>query len=117
MIRATHEEPMDLGIVPDLRPLDLEARIEGTAWCLRCQAQTPYGRQTVEFLGNAVKSTSFCLRCGERIHPSAEDHETARRLRNQGRRVKMGAALLVGLLLVLPILIVALTVWLLWRLL
>jgi hypothetical protein len=107
---------MELGTVPDLSPVDPEARIEGRAWCLRCQEQTPYQRETIEFLGNAVKSATFCLRCGERIHARAGDEESAKRLRNERRRVKMGAALLVGLLLSVPVLMVALTVWLLWRL-
>ena len=108
---------MDLGVVPDARPLDPEARIEGRAWCLRCQAETSYGRKTVEFLGNAVKSTCFCLTCGERIHPGAGDRQSAKRLRREGRRVRMAAALTVGVMLVFPIVLVALAAWLLWRLL
>jgi hypothetical protein len=106
---------MDLGVVPDAGPLDPEARIEGKAWCLRCQAETAYRRETVEFLGNAVKSSYFCLACGERIHPGGGDHESARHLRTEGRRLRVAATLTVGILLFLPVLFVALMAWLLWR--
>ena len=102
--------------VPDAGPQDPEAAIEGEAWCLRCDQQTGYRLEKVEFLGNPVKSSFFCIQCGTRIHPQGSDRKSARRLRGSGLRLRAGAAISFVLILLAPVLIVLLVVYFLWSL-
>ena len=93
------------------------ALTEGKSWCLRCGAQTPHGRDTIEFLGNPVKATYFCLRCGGRVDPGAKDRVTASRLRNEGFRLRAAAGLSFAVMLLLPPVLLAALVWIVWHIL
>jgi hypothetical protein len=115
IIREIRENGVDLGIIPDGLPLDDNAQTEGRSWCLRCRAVTAHRRETVEFLGNAVRANFYCLKCGGRIHPGAMDHQTARRRSAEGRRLRIAAGLTVAVMLLIPVVLVALLGWMLWR--
>ena len=108
---------MELGTIPDGPPPDSDARAEGKSWCLRCKTETAYGARTVEFLGNAVKASYFCLQCDGRIHPGALNQQMARRFRAEARRVRLAAGLTVGVMLLLPVLVLAVIGWAIWRIL
>ena len=54
------------GVIPT-QVQDDESRAEGKS-CL-CDGLTLHRRESIEFLGNPVKATYFCLQCGERTHP------------------------------------------------
>ena len=108
---------MDFGVVPDVPLLEPEARADGRAWCLRCAGEISYRVENVEFLGNPVRSTCFCLRCGNRVHPGAMDGRTARRKRSESRWTRMGAAVVFALIILLPVLLVAAILALIWRML
>ena len=108
---------MELGVIPDAQAPDDESRSDGKSWCLCCDAQTLYRRESIEFLGNPVKASYFCLRCGERTDPRAADRITARSLRNEGRRLRAAAGVSFALMLLLPLLLLAAIFWLVWRIL
>jgi len=108
---------MELGVIPDALAQDDESRAEGKSWCLTCDAQTQHRRESIEFLGNPVKASYFCLQCGERTHPLAADRKMARALRGEGRRLRVAAGLSFGLMLLLPLLLIAGICWLAWRIL
>lgn len=94
-----------------------DALAEGKSWCLRCAAQTPHRRATLEFLGNPVKASYFCLRCGDRVDPRAMDGLTASRLRVEGFRLRAAAGFSFAAMLLLPPLLLAALIWLIWRIL
>ena len=96
---------------------DYDPAAEGKAWCPACDALTRYRAEKVEFLGNPVKATFFCLDCGTRIFHQAQDGSAARRLRSQNRRLRLKAGAALGGMLILPILAAVLALWLLLRLL
>jgi hypothetical protein len=108
---------MELGVIPDARAPDQESRTEGKSWCLGCDDLTPFRRESIEFLGNPVKASYFCLQCGERTHPLAADRQKARSLRNEGRRLRVAAGVSFGLMLLLPLFLLAGIFWLAWRIL
>ena len=91
------------------------ALAEGKSWCLRCGTQTPHGRDTIEFLGNPVKASYFCLRCGGRVDPTATDRVTASRLRHEGIRLRAAAGVSFAAMLLFPPLVLATLLWLFWR--
>ena len=90
---------------------------EGTTWCTRCGQESGYRSARVEFLGNPVMVSCFCVECGERTYPGALDLKSARRLRSEGRWLRIGAAGSFALMLLLPLLTAAGILYLLWRLL
>ena len=96
---------------------EYDARAEGKAWCPACDGERSFRVEKLEFLGNPVKASCFCLQCGGRLHPGATDARSARRLRAQGRWLRMGAAGSFFLMLLFPILIILALLGLLWRLL
>jgi len=108
---------MELGVIPDAQAPDDESMAEGKSWCLKCNCQTLHRREAIEFLGNPVKATYFCLQCGERTHPGATDRETAQSLHTAGRRLRVAAGLSFGLMLLLPLLLLAALCYLAWRIL
>src|SRR5262249_18562239 len=96
---------------------DANPGLEGAAWCSRCGSETGYRSERVEFLGNPVMVSCFCVECGERIYPEAADLKSARRLRSEGRWLRIGAAGSLVLILLVPLLAAAGVLYLLWRLL
>jgi len=92
-----------------------DALAEGKSWCLRCAAQTPHRREAIEFLGNPVKASYFCLRCGNRVDPRATDGPSASRLRFEGFRLRAAAGFSFAAMLLLPLLLLAAMIWLCWR--
>jgi hypothetical protein len=108
---------MELGVIPDAQAPDDESRAEGKSWCLSCNGLTLHRRESIEFLGNPVKSSYLCLQCGERTDPRATDSNTARSLRNEGRRLRAAAGVSFALMLLLPLLILAALFWLALRIL
>ncbi|MCI0655462.1 MAG: hypothetical protein L0170_00115 [Acidobacteria bacterium] len=108
---------MELGVIPDAQAPDDESRAEGKSWCLSCNGLTLHRRESIEFLGNPVKSSYFCLQCGERTDPRAADRNTARSLRSEERRLRVAAGVSFALMLLLPLLLLAAIFWLAWRIL
>jgi hypothetical protein len=108
---------MDLAPIPDAPSQDHEPVAEGKTWCPDCDALTRFRLEKVEFLGNPVKATFFCMDCGARVFPDAQDGGAARRLRREDRRLRFKAGAALGGMLVLPILAAALVLWLVVRLL
>ena len=106
---------MDLGVIPDARAPDADARVEGKVWCLSCDGEIPYRMEKVEFLGNPVRASFFCLDCGRPVHPEALDRKAALRLRAERRRLRAGVGISFTLMLLLPLLILALVLFLIWR--
>jgi len=106
---------MEFGVIPDAQAPDDESIAEGKSWCLRCNGQTLHRRTAIEFLGNPVKATYFCLQCGERTHPGATDREMAQSLHKEGRRLRVAAGLSFGLMLLLPLFLLAGLCYLAWR--
>jgi hypothetical protein len=106
---------MDLAPIPDSPFQNDEPAAEGKAWCPDCNAVTRFRLEKVEFLGNPVKATFFCIDCGARIFPEAQDGGAARRLRSEDRRLRIKAGAALGGMLVLPILAAGLAIWLLFR--
>jgi len=97
--------------------VDLEAAVEGKAWCPDCDHQTGYSMTKVEFLGNPVKASFFCVECGGRMHPGAMDRSSALGLRARARWLRFGAASSFVLMLLLPVLLLAAGLYFIWRLL
>lgn len=95
---------------------DYDPAVEGKAWCPACDALTRFRVEKVEFLGNPVKATCFCIDCGTRIFPEAQDSSAARRLRSQNHRLRLKAGAALGGMLILPVLVAVLAIWLLLRL-
>ncbi len=108
---------MELPRVPDADRIDEESAIEGEAWCPRCDRLTGYSLTKVEFLGNPVKTSFFCVGCGTRMHPEARDRTGALRLQAGARWLRLGAAGSFVLMLLLPVLLIAIALYFLWRLL
>lgn len=108
---------MELPRVPDAAPFNLEVPLEGRAWCPRCDRLTGHTLSKIEFLGNPVKITFFCIECGGRVASQAADRATARRLAASARWLRLGVAGSFLLMLALPVLLLALVVFLVWRLL
>ncbi|HEU5181254.1 MAG TPA: hypothetical protein VFW45_10695 [Candidatus Polarisedimenticolia bacterium] len=106
---------MDAAPISPLQDYDPAA--EGKAWCPACDAITRFRVEKVEFLGNPVKATCFCIACGTRIFPEAQDPSAARRLRRQNHRLRLQAGAALGAMLILPVLAAVLALWLLLRLL
>ncbi len=96
---------------------DYDPSAEGKAWCPACEAITRFRVEKVEFLGNPVKASCFCIDCGTRIFPQAQDPSAARRLRSQAQRLRIKAGAALGGMLILPILAAVLAIWLLLRIL
>ena len=108
---------MDLAPIPDAPSTNSEPAAEGKAWCPDCDSVTLYRLEKIEFLGNPVRATFFCIDCGTRVFPDAQDGGAARRLRREDRRLRLKAGAALGGMLVLPILAAALVVWIVARLL
>ncbi len=100
---------VDSGIDPD-------PESDGAAWCSHCERRTGYRSARVEFLGNPVVVSCFCVECGERTYPQATDLKSARRLRSKGRWRRIGAASSIALILLLPLVAAGGVLYLLWRL-
>ena len=94
---------------------DYEPAAEGKAWCPACDALTSYRLEKVEFLGNPVKASFFCIDCGTRVFHEAQDGAAARRLRGKSHRLRLKAGAALGGMLILPILAAVLAIWLLLR--
>jgi len=108
---------MEPQVKSDATDAQEEALAEGKSWCLRCQDQTPHRRAAIEFLGNPVKASYYCLRCGGRVDPGARDRSTAARLRGEGVRLRAAAGLSLAAMLLFPPLLLAALIWILWRIL
>lgn len=109
---------MELPRIPDSGPSSPDAFIEGKAWCPRCDAETGFGiAGKVEFLGNPVRVAYTCAACGSPVHPEARDRDTAARLASEALRLRLSAAAMFVILLLLPLVLAAGVVLLVWRLL
>ncbi len=95
---------------------DPEEVIEGNAWCVRCDRETGYSLRKIEFLGNPVKASFFCTECGGRTHPEGIDRASALRLRDSARRLRWAATGSFIFILLLPVMLLTLVIYFLWRL-
>ena len=95
---------------------DPEDVVEGNSWCVRCDRETGYNLRKIEFLGNPVKVSFFCIECGGRMHPEAGNRTSALRLHANLRRLRWAAACSFMLILLFPLMLLTLVVYLLWRL-
>jgi len=110
------ESWMQIRAVRETGPADPEVVVEGNAWCVRCDRETGYSLRKIEFLGNPVKASFFCVECGGRTHPEGLDRAAALRLHDSARRLRWAATGSFIFILLLPVVLLTLVIYFLWRL-